>query len=229
MTNDVAFMERLQPTSDPLPTTPKAGHPPLGLRERKRRATRAVIERAAISLVNEHGYESVTVAQICTRAEVSQGTFFNYFHTKDAAIVGIGLSELDESAVHAAFDGRMPDSMFHATLTLFLQVVSSFDWTSDIAVLRASLVKDTPALMRIFLDNTFEFVSGFRGMVATYLEAHPERRTCADVLSASEEASMVVSEALEAAKFALSRVADNPAEGLPSADAITDVIRRIVR
>jgi len=37
-----------------------------------------------------------------------------------------------------------------------------------------------------------------------------------------------VSEALEAAKFALYRVADDPASGLPSADEVEAVIRRIV-
>ncbi len=63
-----------------------------GLRERKRRETRAAIERAAISLVDELGYDNVTVAMISDRAVVSQGTFFNYFPTKDAAIVGLGSS-----------------------------------------------------------------------------------------------------------------------------------------
>ena len=38
-----------------------------GLRERKRRETRAAIERAAISLVDELGYDNVTVAMISER------------------------------------------------------------------------------------------------------------------------------------------------------------------
>ena len=67
----------------------------MGLRERKRRATRDAIERAAIALVSERGYDNVTVAQICELSSVSQGTFFNYFRTKDAAIVGIGEYDLD--------------------------------------------------------------------------------------------------------------------------------------
>ncbi len=200
----------------------------MGLRERKRRATRAAIERAAITLVNERGYDGVTVAEICRRADVSQGTFFNYFPTKDAAIVGIGTHELDQAAVHKAFDQLASLSMFQATLTLFLRVVESFDWESDVASLRVALVKDTPALMRMFLDNTFEFVSDFRLVVASYLEIRPERRVCADLLSEAEEANIVVAEALEAAKFALYRVADDPSGGLPSAQEAGDVVRRIV-
>lgn len=204
------------------------GDRPVGLRERKRRATRAAIERAAITLVDECGYDGVTVAQICDRANVSQGTFFNYFPTKDAAIVGIGVYELDPKTVHAAFDRLMPSSMFHATLSLFIDVVGSFDWKSDIAALRMALVKDTPALMRLFLDNTFGFVSDFRLIVTTYMTEHPACRACAAEMSAEEEASIVVSEALEAAKFALYHVADDPAGGLPKATEVEAIIRRIV-
>ena len=201
---------------------------PRGLRERKRRATRAAIERAAITLVQERGYDNITVAQISERAQVSQGTFFNYFPTKDAAIVGIGTYNLDPDAVHAAFDRLVPATMFTATLTLFLQVVESFDWESDVSSLRVALVKDTPSLMKMFLDNAFEFVADFRTLVASYLDERPQLRTCPELLSSSEEAGIVVSEALEAAKFALSRAARNPSEGLMSAEDVEEVVRRIV-
>ena len=200
----------------------------MGLRERKRRATRDAIERAAIALVSERGYDNVTVAQICGLSSVSQGTFFNYFRTKDAAIVGIGEYDLDADSVRTAFDRLMPCSMLHATLTLFLEVAGSFDWESDIAAQRIALVSETPSLMQLFLDNAFGFVSDFRNNVEAYFETNPSLRTCSDVLSSAEESYIVVSEALEAAKFALYRVADDPASGLPSADEVEAVIRRIV-
>ena len=91
-----------------------------------------------------------------------------------------------------------------------------------------ALVKDTPVLMRLFLDNTFGFVSDFRLIVTTYMTEHPACRACAAEMSAEEEASIVVSEALEAAKFALYHVADDPAGGLPKATEVEDIIRRIV-
>ena len=200
----------------------------MGLRERKRRATRDAIERAAIALVSERGYDNVTVAPLCELSCVSQGTFFNYFRTKDAAIVGIGEYDLDADSVRTAFDRLMPCSMLHATLTLFLEVAGSFDWESDIAAQRIALVSETPSLMQLFLDNAFGFVSDFRNIVEAYFETNPSLRTCSDVLSSAEESYIVVSEALEAAKFALYRVADDPASGLPSADEVGAVIRRIV-
>ena len=198
-----------------------------GLRERKRRETRAAIERAAISLVDELGYDNVTVAMISERAVVSQGTFFNYFPTKDAAIVGLGRVDLDAEVVHAAYD-RIGGTPYHATLTLFLKVVGDLDWTSEVAAMRARLVAQTPALMKLFLDGTFGFVSDFRGILAAYLERHPERRSCPDELTSSEEVGLVVAEALEAAKFALARATADPDASLPDAAEVEAVVRRIV-
>lgn len=60
-----------------------------GLRERKRRATRDAIERNAIDLVIEHGYDAVTVDMICDAAMISQRTFFNYAGSKERAVLGI--------------------------------------------------------------------------------------------------------------------------------------------
>lgn len=60
-----------------------------GLRERKRRATRAAIERGALELVLEHGYDHVTVEMICEYAMISPRTFFNYAGSKERAVLGI--------------------------------------------------------------------------------------------------------------------------------------------
>lgn len=118
--------------------------------------------------------------------------------------------------------------MFTATLTLSLQGVESFDWESDVSSLHVALVKDVPSLTKMFLDNAFEFVADFRTLVSSYLDERPQLRTCPEFLSSSEEAGIVVSEALEAAKFALSRAPRNPSEGLMSAEDVKDVVRCIV-
>lgn len=61
---------------------------PAGLRERKKRATQDAIERAAVDLAIEHGYENVTVEMICEIAVISQRTFFNYAGSKERAVLG---------------------------------------------------------------------------------------------------------------------------------------------
>jgi AcrR family transcriptional regulator len=57
-----------------------------GLRERKRRETRAALSQAAIRLCIQLGWENVTVEDIATAANVSPRTFRNYFSTKAEAV-----------------------------------------------------------------------------------------------------------------------------------------------
>ncbi|QIJ66257.1 TetR family transcriptional regulator [Streptomyces sp. JB150] len=64
--------------------------PPGGLRERKKRATRAALVEAAVRLAAEHGAENVTVEAISEAAGVSPRTFFNYFDSRDDVFVMIG-------------------------------------------------------------------------------------------------------------------------------------------
>ena len=59
-----------------------------GLRERKRRATRLAIQQAALGIALEQGLSAVTVDEVSRRADVSPRTFFNYFPTKEQAILG---------------------------------------------------------------------------------------------------------------------------------------------
>jgi AcrR family transcriptional regulator len=81
-----------------------------GLRDRKRAATRARIEAAAIDLVLRDGLEAATVEAISERAEISARTFFNYYDSKDAAVLGLQPATADEEAraEHTANAGDDP-------------------------------------------------------------------------------------------------------------------------
>ena len=59
-----------------------------GLRERKKLACRASLVDAAQRLVSRDGLDRVTVEEICAEAGVSARTFFNYFESKDDAVLG---------------------------------------------------------------------------------------------------------------------------------------------
>ncbi|MQY09090.1 TetR family transcriptional regulator [Actinomadura macrotermitis] len=59
----------------------------LGLRERKKAATRAALSRAAARLAVRRGVAAVTVEEIAAAAGVSPRTFHNYFPGKEEAIV----------------------------------------------------------------------------------------------------------------------------------------------
>jgi AcrR family transcriptional regulator len=64
-----------------------------GLRERKKAETRAALQDAALRLAEQHGVDKVSVEAIAEAAGVSPRTFFNYFPSKDDAIIGLAPSE----------------------------------------------------------------------------------------------------------------------------------------
>nr|WP_269330436.1 TetR/AcrR family transcriptional regulator [Kineosporia babensis] len=70
---------------------PVALYPPVvaeNLRERTRRAVRKELSAVALDLFLEQGYEATTIEQIATAAGLSRRSFFRYFASKEALILG---------------------------------------------------------------------------------------------------------------------------------------------
>jgi AcrR family transcriptional regulator len=67
-----------------------------GLRERKKRETRDAISSAAMRLFADHGFVTVTVADVAREANVSEKTVFNYFPAKEDLVFGKGMQRTDE-------------------------------------------------------------------------------------------------------------------------------------
>jgi AcrR family transcriptional regulator len=76
-----------------------------GLRERKRAATRLAITAAARLLTARSGISGFTVEEVCERAGISRRTFFNYFPTKDDAILGHPGDDIPEALAEAFVAG----------------------------------------------------------------------------------------------------------------------------
>ena len=45
--------------------------------------TRKALRQALIELMEEQGFESFTVNDLCERADINRGTFYNHYHDKD--------------------------------------------------------------------------------------------------------------------------------------------------
>src|SRR3569623_310718 len=59
---------------------------PVSRRERRRAETRNRLYEAALRLLSEHDFDTVTVEMITEAAEVGKGTFFNYFKNKEGIL-----------------------------------------------------------------------------------------------------------------------------------------------
>ncbi|WP_210508935.1 TetR/AcrR family transcriptional regulator [Naasia sp. SYSU D00057] len=70
-----------------------------GLREKRRQETTLRISEAARRLTAEHGLHGFTIEQVCEQVGISRRTFFNYFPSKDDAIIGYPEDALDPEAV----------------------------------------------------------------------------------------------------------------------------------
>ncbi|MDN6374430.1 MAG: TetR/AcrR family transcriptional regulator [Brevibacterium aurantiacum] len=72
---------------------------PESLRAKKARQTRHALHDAAITRVLDEGLECATVANIAADVCVSTRNFFNYYATKEDAIVGLDESNIDATLV----------------------------------------------------------------------------------------------------------------------------------
>src|SRR3954451_14028380 len=67
----------------------------MGLREDKKRETRAAIVETCLELFRERGFEDTRVQDVTERLRISEGTFFNYFPTKQSVLEEVGAALID--------------------------------------------------------------------------------------------------------------------------------------
>lgn len=115
-----------------------------GLRERKRRATRRAILLAAITVVREQGLESATVDEIARIADVSPRTFFNYFSSKEAAIVGDGPELPGDDEQDAFVRDRSP--ILDSVAAMFASMVTPALLDQEFIVLRRTITQQNPEI-----------------------------------------------------------------------------------
>ncbi|WP_327115058.1 TetR/AcrR family transcriptional regulator [Nocardia sp. NBC_01730] len=124
--------------------------PELGLRERKKRHTRAAISDAAIRLFLADGFDAVSVVEIAAAAEVSKRTLFKYFPSKEDLVVHRFADHVDEAArvVRDRARGQAPLAALHAAFRAGLDNHEPSTGLCDVPEVLACyrLVLDTPTL-----------------------------------------------------------------------------------
>ena len=145
----------------------------LGLRERKRLATRRAILIAAAQLVRERGFDGVTIDEISRVADVSPRTFFNYFGSKEEAVVG-ELPVLPDQVHVDAFIADRGDILRGIGELLAASMDIAFQ-DHEIVRLRKDIVTRYPHLTASRMAGFLQFEEELIAVVARRLAAqHPE-------------------------------------------------------
>ncbi len=138
---------------------------PCGLRERKRLATRRAIECAVLRLAAEREFDRVTIDDIGRAAGISPRTFFNYFATKDDALIGEVPALPDDDALERFATAGPRASVIGGLGELFAESADVSNDDREIYLLRKAIMRDHPhlvgkkiATMRRFEERVREIV-----------------------------------------------------------------------
>lgn len=118
----------------------------VGLRERKKQATRAALAEAAVRLAAEHGAENVTVEAISNAAGVSPRTFFNYFDSHDDAFVMMD-TQVGERIRCAVRDAPAALSALDAVREAMADELADVERHHEVWSLRAKVLQKSPHLL----------------------------------------------------------------------------------
>lgn len=145
-----------------------------GLRERKKAQTRRALTAAAIRLSIERGSpDRVTVEEISDAADVSPRTFFNYFSSKEDAILGVDPDRRAE--LRAELELRpIDESPADALRAALLATAEGIDENGELWAQRLQLVREHPSLTPGYVASFADFERGLVEAMAARLGLDPD-------------------------------------------------------
>jgi AcrR family transcriptional regulator len=179
-----------------LDTLEQAGQ--LGRRERKKRATRLALKAAALELVSERGFANVTVEDIADKVDVSVRTFFNYFPTKEAAVVGEDPSLIEE--MKELLIGLPPqltplDTLEAVLIARIRAIGEDFDHSGEdraVMLRRLEIVKSQPEVLAAYSKHLFGLERQLAEALLERLGGAEELRVYASLVAAAAVSVMRV-------------------------------------
>jgi AcrR family transcriptional regulator len=144
-----------------------------GLRERKRAATRAALTAIARRLTAERGLNGYTVDEVCEQAEISRRTFFNYFPTKEDAILGHVDDEIPADVIEdfvaggkASPPGGISPTLLQDLIGLSLKLSENMAASEEETRQLIGVIKKEPQLMLRIIGATEEREGEFARVLA---------------------------------------------------------------
>lgn len=162
-----------RPRPEPEPVVSSA--PASGLRERKKEQTRQALEETILRLVIEKGYENVTVEEVCEQVGISRKTFFNYFSSKRAAVLGRSYIPSKDMFLEAM--EKCPEANYLDVLAGCIEHgLTSADTSDQIKDLRKSAMLRSPEIFFRTNKSSLVLHPAITAALMEYLSKYPEKR-----------------------------------------------------
>ena len=116
-----------------------------GLRARKKLRTRQTIERVALELFEEQGFEATTIDQIAAGADIAPRTFFHYFDTKEDVVIADYTARLQQ-IVTALETGPNDQEPWVAIRQAFLGAAVNYETERDYLLRRFRIIAAAPTV-----------------------------------------------------------------------------------
>jgi AcrR family transcriptional regulator len=185
-----------------------------GLRARKQRATREAIHRIAVQRALAVGPANVTAAEISEAAGVSPRTFFNYFPSKEDAILGFHEALPTDEELAEFAESTEPD-LLHELVHLMRNVLSSSPTDHDVMRDRRELVRQHPDLLQRQMARVFAVEQRITPVVAERMRTLSSYSELADHGAAAQ---MLVQLAISVIRTAIRNALQSPRLSSSAAD-----------
>jgi AcrR family transcriptional regulator len=138
-----------------------------GLRERKKVHLRTLIQREALRLFSEKGFDATTVDQIAEAAGISTATFYRYFTSKEDSVV---TDEYDPIFVQSIMERPSDEPLVDSVRVVMTEVVARYlARDRDLLIARFELRRKTPALAAAFFEEQERSLEMFAALVARHV------------------------------------------------------------
>lgn len=195
---------------------------PPGLRERKKRETARAIEVAAVELAAEQSLGEATIEAISARADVTSRTFFNYYASKEDAVLGV--SRAFPRSQFLELTQRPGRSIVETLLDGVVQELGSIELgTADFQAKKRHVLLENPHLLardfQTMGDIEAELVAVTRRLLDEEGVVPPGER--------DDRAWAVVTLMGAVLRLAMQRWSRDSGSGAPVADHITTAFRTL--
>jgi AcrR family transcriptional regulator len=180
----------------------------LGLRERKRRATRRAIQLAVLDLVAQRGLENVTVDEISRIADVSPRTFFNYFTSKEEALIGESPTLPDEAQIERFVTAGAGSDLLSGLGEMISRAGANIAGDVELVKRRRELMKQHPQLFALRMATMRSFEEDLGAIVSRRLLAD-EPALAQDPADLEQRSRLITLVAMAAMRHAWTSWADS--------------------